>query len=190
MQKTIRTAVLILVLPLFATRSNAQKPAGQPWRELEKVAVEEMKAGGIPGAAIGIVGGGKILLAKGFGIGSIETGVPVTADTVFRLGSTTKIFTAAALVQMALRGKVDLHRPIGEYVRELDQTRAKMTLEQLLSHMSGLRNDDPPAHRADEAALGKEVRSWKATQLIVTPGEVFSYSNDGYWLAGYVAETF
>src|SRR5207249_7089648 len=130
--------------------------------ELEKVAVEEMKADGIPGAAIGVVRGGKILLAKGFGVVSVETGVPVTADTLFRLGSTTKMFTAAALVQMTLDGKIDLHRPIGEYVRGLDRGLAKLSSDQLLSHTAGLRNDDPPSGRADESALGKEVRSCKS----------------------------
>jgi CubicO group peptidase (beta-lactamase class C family) len=191
MQLDIRPAVWIFALPLFAACSAAQPqpPSDRLSSEVEKVAVEEMKADGIPGAAIGIVSGGKVLLAKGFGVASVETGVPVTADTVFRLGSTTKMFTAAALVQMALDGKIDLHRPIGEYVRGLDRTIAQLTADQLLSHTAGLRNDDPPSNRADEAALGKEVRSWKAKLLIATPGDVFSYSNDGYWLAGYVAET-
>src|SRR6266568_2594571 len=102
MQIDIRSAVLILVQSLFAPCSAAQPPADRLSFELEKIAVEEMKAEGIPGAAIGIVSGGKILLAKGFGVASVETGVPVTTDTLFRLGSTTKMFTAASLVQMAL----------------------------------------------------------------------------------------
>src|SRR2546421_2817342 len=66
----IRPAVLILVLPLFAACSAAQSPADRLSSELEKVAVEEMKADGIPGAAIGVVSGGKLLLAKGFGVAS------------------------------------------------------------------------------------------------------------------------
>src|SRR2546421_8989612 len=90
---------------------------------------------------------------------------------------------------MALNGKIDLHKPIGRYVSGLDQTLARLTVDQLLSHTAGLRNDDPPSNRADESALGREVRSWKADRLIATPGDVFSYSNDGYWLAGFVAET-
>src|SRR5262245_40031443 len=98
MQIEFRPAVLIFVLPLFAACAAAQPPSDRLSSELEKVAVEEMKADGIPGAAIGIVSGGKVLLAKGFGVASVETGVPVTADTLFRLGSTTKMFTAAALV--------------------------------------------------------------------------------------------
>lgn len=157
--------------------------------DLEKVALEEMKAADVPGAAIGIVQGDKILLIKGLGVGSVETGIPVTGNTLFRLGSTTKMFTAAALVQMALDGRMDLRRPIGAYVSGLDTAIAKLTLDQLLSHMAGLQNDDPPSGRSDESALGREVRSWKANRLFAPPGEVFSYSNVGYWLAGYVAET-
>jgi CubicO group peptidase (beta-lactamase class C family) len=183
--------VLIFVLQPFAACFAAQPQtlSDRLSSELDKAAVEEMKAAGIPGAAVGIVSGGKILLVKGFGVASVEVGVPVTADTAFRLGSTTKMFTAAALVQMALDSKINLHRPIGEYVSALDRTIAQLTVDQLLSHTSRLRNDDPPSNRADEAALGREVRSWKAKHLIATPGDVFSYSNDGYWLAGYVAET-
>jgi CubicO group peptidase (beta-lactamase class C family) len=48
-------------------------------------------------------------------------------------------------------------------------------------------NDDPPSNRSDESALGREVWSWKANRLFATPGEVFSYSNLGYWLGGYFA---
>lgn len=104
---------------------SMERTPDQLLSELEKVVLDEMKAGDIPGAAIGIVSGDRILLAKGFGVASVETGVPVTADTLFRLGSTTKMFTAAALVQMALDGKIDFHKPIGQYVKGLDPTIAR-----------------------------------------------------------------
>jgi CubicO group peptidase (beta-lactamase class C family) len=184
-----RLATLMLALQLFATWVLAQTHADQLSSDLERVALEEMKAADIPGAAIGIVSGGKIVLVKGLGVASVETDVPVTAETLFRLGSTTKMFTAAVLVHMALAGQIDFHRPIGEYVRGLDPTIAKVTVDQLLSHTAGLQNDDPPSNRSDESALGREIRLWKANRLFAMPGEVFAYSNIGYWLAGYVAET-
>jgi CubicO group peptidase (beta-lactamase class C family) len=185
----MRCVLLIIALQLCPTYVVAQTPPDQLSSELETAALEEMRAADIPGAAIGIVAGRKILLVRGFGVASVETGVPVTADTVFRLGSTTKMFTAAALVQMALDGKIDFHRPISEYVRGLDPAIARLTVDQLLSHSAGLQNDDPPSSRADETALGTEVRSWKADRLFAEPGQVYSYSSLGYWLAGYVAET-
>src|SRR5437868_8631774 len=158
MQIDIRPAALILVFQLCAVCSPAQPSVDRLSSELEKVAPKEMKAAGIPGAAIGIVSHGKILLAKGYGVASVETGAPVSAQTLFRLGSTTKMFTAAALVGMALDGKIDLHRPIGEYVRGLDPTLAKLTADQLLSHTAGLWNDDLPSGSSDESALGREMR--------------------------------
>jgi CubicO group peptidase (beta-lactamase class C family) len=159
MRIKFRPAALICVLSLCAACSAAQPqpPSDRLSSELEKTAVEEMKADGIPGAAIGIVREGRVLLAKGFGVASVETGVPVTADTVFRLGSTTKMFTAAALVQMALEGRIDLQRPIGAYVRGLDRTIAQLTTAQLLSHTAGLRNDDP--HQIARMRLRWERRS-------------------------------
>jgi CubicO group peptidase (beta-lactamase class C family) len=189
MQQAICLAVLILMLRVFPTCLAAQTTADRLSSEVEKTAREEMRAADLPGAAIGIVQGDKIVLVKVLGVASVETGVPVTADTVFRLGSTTKMFTAAALVQMELDGKVDLLKPIGSYVTGLDKTIAELTLDQLLCHKAGLINDDPPSSRADESALGKEVRSWKSERMFAPPGEVFSYSSLGYWLSGFVAET-
>src|SRR5437899_1114755 len=95
MRIDIRSAILILLLQQAAGCSAAQPSAERLSSELENTVLEEMKADGIPGAAIGIVAGGKIIFAKGFGVESVETKIPVTADTVFRLGSTTKMFTAA-----------------------------------------------------------------------------------------------
>src|SRR3954454_23497832 len=112
MQIDIRPAVLFVVLQLCAVASSAEPSAERLSSEITKVVGEEMKATDVPGAAIGIAYRGKILLAKGYGVASVETGVPVTADTLFRLGSTTKMFTAAGLVGMALDGKIDFRRPI------------------------------------------------------------------------------
>src|SRR5438445_7626629 len=100
--------LMIFMLHIAVTRPVGQTPQDRLSSELQQVILEEMKAEGIPGAAIGIVRDGKVLFSKGFGVASVETGVPVTADTLFRLGSTTKMFTAAALVQMSLENKIIL----------------------------------------------------------------------------------
>jgi CubicO group peptidase (beta-lactamase class C family) len=189
MAPVFRPAMLIVAITLFAAQAGAPTVPASLAAEVENTALAEMKTADIPGAAIGIVSGGRVLLVKGLGVASVETGVPVTADTVFRLGSTTKMFTAAAVIQMALDGKVDLRKPIGEYLNGLHPAIASMTVDQLLSHTAGFQNDDPPPGRADESALGKEIRSWKADRVFAAPGDVYSYSNLGYWVAGYVAET-
>jgi CubicO group peptidase (beta-lactamase class C family) len=177
MQKQFqKVVVLLLVFQAFTSCPAAQTSVGQPLSQLENVALEEMKAAGIPGAAIGIVSRGQVLFAKGFGVTSVEDGFPVTPTTLFRLGSTTKMFTAAALVQMALDGKLNLKRPIQDYVKGLDPAIAVVTTDQLLAHLSGLRNDDVTGNTSDEAALAREVKSWGPSRLFTAPGEVFSYS--------------
>ena len=80
----------------IARFGNAQ-PAEPDFAELEKVALDELKATNTPGAAIGIVRGDRLIYAKGFGTSNVETGAPVTPNMLFRLGSTTKMFTAGAL---------------------------------------------------------------------------------------------
>src|SRR4030095_15260774 len=66
--------------------------------QLEKVALEELKETNTPGAAVAVVSGDRLVFVKGFGVANIETGAPVTPDTLFRVGSVCKQFTAAVLV--------------------------------------------------------------------------------------------
>src|SRR2546430_10494807 len=74
---------------------------------LEATVNEELKATNIPGAAVAVVIGDRVVFAKGFGVSNIETGTPVNPDTLFRIASTTKMMTAAAAVALAPQGKLD-----------------------------------------------------------------------------------
>jgi CubicO group peptidase (beta-lactamase class C family) len=119
----------------------------------------------------------------------VDTGAPITPDMLFRLGSTTKMFTASAVVGLALEGKLDLNAPVDKYISGLDPVIGKLTANQLLSHTSGLHDEAPMFGSHDEAALGTGIHAWKADFLFAPPGKIYSYSNPGYWLAGYLAET-
>lgn len=119
----------------------------------------------------------------------METGAPITPDLLFRLGSTTKMFTASAVVGLALEGKIDLNAPVSKYISGLDPAIGALTANQLLSHTSGLRDEAPMFGSHDETALGIGIHAWKADFLFAPPGRIYSYSNPGYWLAGYLAET-
>ncbi len=96
-------------------------PQAKPidFAELERTIEAELKANKTPGAAVAIVGGDKIVYAKGFGTTSAENGNPVNAATLFRMGSTTKMFTAATLVSLANGGKIKLDAPVGNYIKNL-----------------------------------------------------------------------
>jgi CubicO group peptidase (beta-lactamase class C family) len=142
-----------------------------------------------PGAAIGIVQDGRLVSAKGFGAANVETGAPVTPETLFRLGSTTKMLTAAAVATFAAEGKLDFEDPVGKYIQGLDPAIAALTVNQILSHTAGIKDEAVMNGRHDDAALGQEIRGWKSDWLFTKPGVIFSYANPGYWLAGYLAET-
>lgn len=156
---------------------------------LDALVESELKANGIPGAAIAIVQDGKAVHVKGYGTASVETGTPVTAETLFRIGSTTKIFTAAAILTLIDEGKLDLEKPISTYVKGIDPAIGALTTHQLLSHTAGLGDKGSGHGSHDDEALGATVRGLKSGIVELKPGEIFSYSSLGYWLAGYVLES-
>jgi CubicO group peptidase (beta-lactamase class C family) len=107
---------------------------------------------------------------------------------LFRLGSTTKMFTAAALVTLAEEGKLKLDEPIGKYAKGLSPKIAGLTAHQLLSHTAGLKDDAQMFGRHDDEALAATVRALKDDFFFAAPGRIYSYSNPGYWLSGYLIE--
>jgi CubicO group peptidase (beta-lactamase class C family) len=179
-------ASLLILSPV--TRSTGAPQTAPDFAALEAVVLAELKATQTPGAALGIVRDDRLIYAKGFGVANVETGAPVTPEMLFRLGSTTKMFTAAALLQLAEAGKLKLDAPIGQYATGLSPKLAQLTSHQLLTHTAGLRDDATMFGKHDDAALGETVRGLKDDFVFTEPGRIISYSNPGYWLAGYVTE--
>jgi len=155
---------------------------------VEQTAREELTRIRVPGASIALIKGDRLVFAKGTGTANVETGEPVRPDMLFRLGSTTKMFTAAALVGLALEGKLDLNAPIGKYVMGLPPRLSEITANQLLSHTAGIRDEAPMYGSHDDAALATGIHSWTDEWLFTKPGQIYSYSNPGYWMAGYLVE--
>jgi CubicO group peptidase (beta-lactamase class C family) len=173
----------------WASALAAGQSVGLDIPALESSAKAELDATKTPGAAIGIVRDGRLIYANGFGTSNIETGAPVTSETLFRLGSTTKMLTAAAVATFAADGKLDFGDTVGKHIQGLDPAIAALTVNQILSHTSGLKDEAVMNGRHDDSALGQEIRAWKSDWLFTKPGAIFSYANPGYWLAGYVAES-
>jgi CubicO group peptidase (beta-lactamase class C family) len=140
----------------------------------------ELHSKNIPGAAVVVVQGDHVLYSQGYGVANAETKTPVTTDTLFRLGSTTKMFVADAVLQL----KLPLDKPIGEIVSDLPPPLRKLTLEQLLTHTAGLHDDAPMQGPLDESALHARVRAMGDDAFFTTPGEVMSYANPGYVIVG------
>lgn len=179
---------LIFLAVFLIAISAANIPAQPNLAELEKVIEAELADSKTPGAAVAIVVGEKVVFAKGFGKVSSENGLAVTPDTLFRMGSTTKMFTAASLVTLAASGKIKLDTPIGNYVKGLSPKVAALTAHQLLSQSSGMRDFAALVTTNDDAGLGQNLRQFKDDALFTDPGKVYSYSSPGYWLAGLATE--
>ncbi len=183
--------ILFAALMIAMIASSASASSMTDFSALDKVIQDELKATNTPGCAVAIVSDNKLVYAKGFGIASIETGQPVTPDTLFLIGSTVKQFTAYTVLSMAEEGKLEINTPIGSYIKGLSPKLSNVTASQLLSHTAGLKDLDPWPEDIKwdfQSGLEKGVRTLNDSIFLAEPGEVFSYSNDGYNLAGYLAQ--
>jgi len=181
---------LPLILALVSGPISFARQEQQPdFNQLEKTVLEELRETNTPGATVAIVSGERLLYARGFGISNVETSAPMTTDMLFRIGSTTKMFTATALVMLAEEGRMRLEEPVANYVKNLNPKIGALTAHQLLTHTSGMVDEAPMYGDHDDTAMARTIRSWKDDQLFTEPGNIISYSNPGYWLAGFVAES-
>lgn len=188
----IRFTALVALLGVWAlvAQPTAQQAAqGPDFSKIDAIVRQEMQQAQTPGAAVAAVYGDRIVYSRGFGVANVETGEAVRPEMVFRLGSTTKMFTAAAVVLLAEQGKLKLSDPIGTHIKGLTPNLARLTADQLLSHQSGILDEAPMFGSHDDEALKREVAGWTDTRFFAEPGQVYSYSNPGYWLAGLLAET-
>jgi CubicO group peptidase (beta-lactamase class C family) len=180
-------AFLALCLTLLFTQTTA-KPQSIDFSELDKLVPEELKQKNTPGAVIAVVSGDRVIYQKAFGVANVETAAPMQPEMLFRLGSTTKMFTAAALLTLAERNKIKLNEPIGTQVKGLNPKIASVTPHHLLSNSAGFRDFAATVMSNDDASLGNMLRSWKDDVFFAEQGEIYSYSSAGFWLSGFVVE--
>ena len=184
----LKFLLLALLTLSFGLRQASAHPGDNDFGELEKVILEELKETRTPGAAVAVIKDGRIVFSKGFGVMSVEAGGSITPDTLFRLGSTTKMFTGAAMVTLSEKGRLKLDEPVGRYAKGLSPKLAHLTPHQLISNTAGVGDFSAPPPSHDDSALAAAVRSWKDDALFGEPGKIYSYSSPGFWLAGYVIE--
>ncbi len=174
----------VVIAALLGTL-HAQPERPQPsFARAEAAILAEMRKAGIPGAAVAVVVGDRVVWTAGLGVANAETQAPVTADTLFQIGSVTKSFTAAALLTAASEGRLALDRPVSTYVKGLTPCVGAPTLTQLLSHTGGLIDEPDEFGPQGEDGLGAYQRTWTSEYCLLPPGRAFSYSNSGFALAG------
>ena len=161
----------LLLLAVAAPLAAQDTPPAWAAR-IDSLVRSELARTNTPGASLAIVVDGKVAYANGYGVLNTETKQPVTRETMFRVGSVTKMFTGAMLAQLEAAGTIDLKAPVGRYVPELTGRVATVTTEQLLTHHAGF-IDNPVAYgRMGESALGEVFREVTDTMLFTPPGSV------------------
>jgi CubicO group peptidase (beta-lactamase class C family) len=193
---------LALVIGIaVATRNNSVATAsatggGSPnYAAIDRYVQDEMDAQRIPGLALGIVHEGRIVHLRGFGKAD-ESGRAVTPQTLFFNGSTTKSFTALAIMQLREAGKLELDSPVQSYLpwwRVADpQASARITVRHLLYQVSGLSKATGNEHATTTddrpSALQDQVRELRSAKLAGAVGETWQYSNANYNTLGMIVQ--
>ncbi len=182
----------ILLLTLASATASAQPSAAEVQKKVDSVAAAELSGGPTAGISVLVAQRGTILVAKGYGLADIEQQTPTTERTVYRLGSLSKQFTAAALLKLVEQGKVSLDESIRTYLPNYPEAGNAVTVRHLLQHTSGLTNytaqSDYWRHMNDDLPR-TEVLEWFASKPpVYTPGTRYVYCNTGYFLLGLIIE--
>lgn len=162
---------------------------------LDNFFAQQMPKEHVPGAVFSLVKDGKIFFSKGYGYADLETKTPVIPDqTLFRVGSVSKLFTATAIMQLAEQNKLKLDDDVNKYLKhfQIENTYNKpITFAQLLTHTDGFDSGWGIGAFARSASQMTPLGDFIAKRLpprIMPPGEVFLYSDVGMNLAGYLVE--
>jgi CubicO group peptidase (beta-lactamase class C family) len=152
---------------------------------------EAMERFAVPGAAVGIVHGDEEEVA-GFGVTSLENPLPVNGDTLFQVGSITKTFTATAVMRLVEAGQLNLNEPVRTYLPDLrladDEVARAVTMRHLLTHTGGWVGDYFASISRGDEALTEMVRRLHRLEQLTPLGQVWSYNNAGFYIAGRVME--
>jgi len=144
-----------------------------------------------PGAAVAVVKNGRVVKIKGYGLASVEFGVPVTKDTVFEIGSVSKQMTAAGILLLVEEGKVSLDAPISTYLPETPEAWKDVTVRHLLTHTSGVKSYTSLTgfELSRRVKIDGFIKQLSPHPLEFQPGERNIYSNSGFNLLAYIIET-
>ena len=149
----------------------------------------------VPGAALGILrtgAGGDEVAEAAYGVLNVATGVPATTDTLWQIGSITKVWTATLALQLADEGRLDLDAPVTDVLPDLrladPAATARVTVRQLLTHTSGIDGDVFTDTGRGDDCIERYVARLGDVAQIHPPGATWSYCNTGFVLAGRVIE--
>jgi len=146
-----------------------------------------------PGISLIVTRNGKSIYHKARGMANLELGVPLETSSVFRIGSITKQFTAAAVMLLAEDGKLSIEDDITKFLPDYPTHGHKITIEHLLTHTSGIKSYTDIPHYTDasiknDLTVTELIDVFKNQPMDFAPGERFAYTNSGYVLLGAIIE--
>lgn len=170
---TRRLLPLLAILPCFAANVD----------EVVSAAMQKQR---IPGAALAVLKDGRVIHASGYGLANMEIGVPVNAETVFKIGSVSKQFIAAGILILEQDGKLSVDDLVSKHIPDVPPSWRTITLRHLLSHSAGLVRESPTFHPFRAQPDINLIRATYNVPLDHPVGSKYQYSNIGYFTAAEV----
>lgn len=200
MQNRCRLAFVVPLLWLLTPsdsfaqlRIEPEKKYAAAVQSLEAFIQHEMAAKELPALSIALVDDHKVVWSAGFGFANPSAKTPATAETVYRVGSVSKLFTDIAVMQLVEQGKIDLDAAVTNYLPEFKPKNPfskAITMRQLMAHRSGLVREPPTGNYFDPThpTLAETVASLNQTELVYAPETRIKYSNAAVATVGYALE--
>src|ERR1700719_3827722 len=176
-----------------ANDSSPRKDYGEVVGALRPFIQQQMAEKELPALSIAIIDDQQIVWAVGFGMADPKSKTPATADTVYRIGSVSKLFTDIVVMQLVERGELNLDAPVSDYLPDFHPENpfgTPITLRQLMSHRSGLLREPPVGNyfETSQPTLAATVHSLNGTELVFAPNTHTKYSNAAIAVVGYLLE--
>ncbi len=195
-QRRVCACILLVVTAAGAApfpQSKDAKPYQAAIAALETFIKREIESKNLPAVSIALVDDQNIIWSRGIGFADPKSKTAASADTVYRVGSVSKLFTDVAVMQLVEAGKLDLDAPVTQYLPTFKPKSTfdkPITLRQLMSHRAGLVREPPVGHYFDASAppLARTVESLNQTSLVIEPEKRIKYSNAGIAVVGHVLE--
>ena len=185
-----RLAFALTVLGLAATPAAAQPSRAHQVAIMDSIAESPVLENRVAGLAVAVVRGADTLLMKSYGMADLEWQIPMTVDAVFEIGSVTKQFTAAAILQLRDQGKLDLDADLSQYLPEFDTQGHRIPVRRLLDHTSGMKGATEMESFGE--IMTRDLPRDTLLDLIAVepfdfaPGDALIYNNSAYILLGHI----